>query len=135
MLVNQSNGFAKAAGRVNWKSVGQWAIIAMILASPVVMAQGGNEGLKDATTRACDFFGRINGILNIASVAVVTIAVVFAGYQVAFAHKRITDVAPVLIGGLLIGGAAQIAGMLIGKDSTECKATTYVISVDETYHA
>lgn len=134
MLVNQSNRIANAAGRVNWKSVGQWAIIAMILVSPVVLASG-DEGLKDATTRACDFFGRINGILNIASVAVVTIAVVFAGYQVAFAHKRITDVAPVLIGGLLIGGAAQIAGMLIGKDSTDCKATSYVTPIVETRNA
>ena len=31
------------------------------------------------------------------SVAVVTIAIIFAGYQIAFAHKRISDVAPILL--------------------------------------
>ncbi|TGR15954.1 type VI secretion protein, partial [Mesorhizobium sp. M8A.F.Ca.ET.202.01.1.1] len=55
--------------------------------------------------------------LNIASIAVVTIAVIFAGYQIAFAHKRIADVAPILIGGVLIGAAGQIARMLLGDGS------------------
>jgi type IV secretion system protein VirB2 len=50
-----------------------------------------------------------------ASIAVVTIAVIFAGYQIAFAHKRIGDVAPILIGGVLIGAAGQIARMLLGE--------------------
>lgn len=146
MLINQSNGIAKAAARVNWKKMGQWAVIALILVSPLAMAAGtgtgggGGTGLAGAQQKACGFFTRINDILNIASVAVVTIAVVFAGYQVAFAHKRITDVAPVLIGGLLIGGAAQIAGMLIGRDNTTCDAgsgtsTTYVMVVDEARNA
>ena len=53
-----------------------------------------------------------------ASIAVVTIAVIFAGYQIAFNHKRIGDVAPVLIGGFLIGAASQIARMLLPDDVT-----------------
>lgn len=60
------------------------------------------------------FLQNINGLLNLASIAVVTIAVIFAGYQIAFAHKRISDVAPILVGGFLIGAAAQIARMLVG---------------------
>ena len=47
------------------------------------------------------------------SVTVVTIAFVFAGYQIAFNHKRITDVAPVLVGAIVIGAAAQLAGWFI----------------------
>ena len=62
------------------------------------------------------FFDNIQGLLNIASVAIVTIAIIFAGYQIAFAHKRIADVAPILVGGLLIGAAAQIARMLLPED-------------------
>ena len=58
--------------------------------------------------KVCGFFNNINGLLNIASIAVVTIAVIFAGYQIAFAHKRIADVAPILIGGVLIGAAGQM---------------------------
>ena len=70
----------------------------------------------DAEARVEGFLTKINGLLNIASVAIVTIAVIFAGYQIAFAHKRISDVAPILIGGFLIGAAAQLAKMVIPED-------------------
>lgn len=73
-----------------------------------------------ADEKVCGFFENINGLLNIASIAVVTIAIVFAGYQIAFAHKRIADVAPILIGGLLIGAAGQLARMLMGADGGTC---------------
>lgn len=70
--------------------------------------------------KVCGFFDNVNGLLNMASIAVVTIAVIFAGYQIAFAHKRIGDVAPILIGGVLIGAAGQIAKMLLGDDFGDC---------------
>jgi type IV secretion system protein VirB2 len=92
------------------------AVFAGLLCLPALaMAQGGNFG--GAEEKVTTFFQNINGLLNIASIAVVTIAVIFAGYQIAFAHKRISDVAPILIGGFLIGAAAQIAKMLIGNDA------------------
>lgn len=77
-----------------------------------------------ATGRVTTFFTNLTGILNVASIAIVTIAVIFAGYQIAFAHKRIGDVAPVLIGGFLIGAAAQLAKMLLPDD---VMATTMVV--------
>lgn len=91
---------------------------------PDVFAQT-NFGGTDK--KVCGFFDNINGLLNIASIAVVTIAVIFAGYQIAFAHKRISDVAPILIGGLLIGAAGQIAKMLIGDTNSSCGGTTAAI--------
>lgn len=78
----------------------------------------------DTHESVCGFFNSINGLLNVASIAVVTIAVIFAGYQIAFAHKRIADVAPILIGGLLIGAAAQIAGMLLPENVNDCSTGT-----------
>jgi type IV secretion system protein VirB2 len=51
------------------------------------------------------------------SIVVVTIAIIFSGYQIAFAHKRIADVAPVMIGAILIGAASQIAGMFLSNSS------------------
>lgn len=72
--------------------------------------------------KVCGFLDNVNGLLNMASIAIVTIAVIFAGYQIAFAHKRIADVAPILIGGLLIGAAGQIAKMLIGDTGDSCTA-------------
>jgi len=72
------------------------------------------DDAAEATTKVSDFFVHLKGLLSVASLAVVTIAVVFAGYQIAFAHKRIADVAPILIGGFLIGAAGQVASMLVG---------------------
>ncbi|WP_282295863.1 TrbC/VirB2 family protein [Stenotrophomonas sp. PS02289] len=101
---------------------------------PDVFAQT-NFGGTDK--KVCGFFDNINGLLNIASIAVVTIAVIFAGYQIAFAHKRISDVAPILIGGLLIGAAGQIAKMLIGDSATSCGGTTTaaIMNVVQYYRA
>lgn len=76
------------------------------------------QDVAGATSRVEGFFRNVNALLNIASIAVVTIAIIFAGYQIAFNHKRISDVAPVLIGGFLIGAAAQIAKMLLPDDVT-----------------
>ncbi|MGV8958881.1 MAG: TrbC/VirB2 family protein [Stenotrophomonas sp.] len=100
---------------------------------PEVFAQSTNFGGTDQ--KVCGFFSNINGLLNIASIAVVTIAVIFAGYQIAFAHKRIADVAPILIGGLLIGAAGQIAKMLLGDSSSTCAATTALFEAAQYYRA
>lgn len=84
-----------------------------LLVSPDALAQaagGGTGGFKGACDNVVLFFTNFETLLKAASVIIVTIAIVFAGYQIAFAHKRLTDVAPILIGGLLIGGAAAIAG-------------------------
>lgn len=87
-----------------------------VLAAPGV-ALADSSAFGDAEDKVQGFFQGLNSLLNIASIAVVTIAVIFAGYQIAFAHKRISDVAPVLIGGFLIGAAAQLAKMLLGDNA------------------
>lgn len=92
-------------------------LLTAIVAFPALAADG-DVGLADTDTKVCGFLGNINNLLSMASVVVVTIAIVFAGYQIAFAHKRISDVAPILIGGLLIGAAGQIASMVISSDET-----------------
>ena len=89
------------------------ALFVAVLAVPNVLFAQTFEG---ADQRVCGFFDDIRGLLNMASVAIVTIAVIFAGYGIAFAHKRLSDVAPVLIGGFLIGAAAQLAKMVIPED-------------------
>ncbi len=90
-----------------------------------------------ADERICGFFENIAGLLNMASIAVVTIAVIFAGYQIAFAHKRISDVAPILVGGLLIGAAGQIARMLMGGEggATEDCGTAMLLNVLPVFNA
>ena len=87
---------------------------AMLAFPELAFAQDGSGAETSVTT----FFDNINNLLIVASIAIVTIAVIFAGYQIAFNHKRVGDVAPVLIGGFLIGAAAQIAKMLIPDNPT-----------------
>lgn len=81
-------------------------------------------GFAAACTNVQTFFQNFETILKVVSVMIVTIAIVFAGYQIAFAHKRLSDVAPILVGGLLIGGAAAIAGWFtagwIGGTAATC---------------
>jgi len=91
-----------------------FASAATLVATLVIPLSAIAQDFGGADTKVSRFFDNINGLLTIASIAVVTIAVIFAGYQIAFAHKRISDVAPILIGGFLIGAAAQIARMLLG---------------------
>ena len=87
---------------------------ALLLLAPALALADGAPDFGGTDSKVTGFLQNINGLLNLASIAVVTIAVIFAGYQIAFAHKRIADVAPILIGGFLIGAAAQIAKMLVG---------------------
>lgn len=103
-------------------------MLALYLFAPAAFAGAASSPFSDTDTKVCGFFNNINSLLNMASIAVVTLAVIIAGYQIAFAHKRIADVAPILIGGLLIGAATQIAKMLIGpQDVTSC--TTAVMDM------
>src|SRR3546814_7668922 len=113
--MKQSNLVDKAGAA--WSEVRKAAFVAMFALLP---ASAWAQDAIGENGAVCKFFSNINNILNIASIAVVTIAVIFAGYQIAFAHKRISDVAPVLIGGLLIGGAAQFAKMLMPNQSDQC---------------
>lgn len=97
---NRSRQLARAA---------RIAAISCLAMPALAMAQDAAE----AQGRVSTFLNNLNSLLNLASIAVVTIAIIFAGYQIAFNHKRISDVAPVLLGGFLIGAAAQIAKMLV----------------------
>ena len=96
-------------------------VLVVMMASAIALAFPELALAQDATGaqgRVTSFFTNINSLLNVASIAIVTIAVIFAGYQIAFNQKRIGDVAPVLVGGFLIGAAAQIAKMLLPDDVT-----------------
>jgi type IV secretion system protein VirB2 len=107
------------------------AFVAILVLPELAFAQASPFEGTDGTVKS--FFKNINGLLNIASVAVVTIAVIFAGYQIAFAHKRIADVAPILIGGFLIGAAAQIANMLLGQGDNSTAITMVLNTVSSVY--
>ncbi|HWU77088.1 MAG TPA: TrbC/VirB2 family protein [Rhodanobacter sp.] len=107
--------------------LGVFLYLAVLIALIVPGIAFGQDASATIDT-TCKFATNINKILNAISIVVVTIAVVFSGYQIAFAHKRIGDVAPVLIGAVLIGAAGQIAKMFLAGSTTasgasECTAS------------
>ena len=55
----------------------------------------------------------VNTILVTISIAVVTIAIIWAGFKMIFQGARLADVANVLIGGTLIGGATAFSTYII----------------------
>jgi len=99
-------------------------LTAALVLPGLAMADG--VGTDTALGATCGFLGSILSLLNAASIVVVTIAVIFSGYQIAFAHKRISDVAPIMIGAILIGAASQIAKMFLSSSagSNACSTST-----------
>ncbi|ACB28245.1 TrbC/VirB2 family protein [Methylobacterium radiotolerans] len=83
--------------------------VAALTAATVVAGPAAAEGL-DKVNQGVE---NILGILNVISVSIVTIAVIWAGYKMAFAHARFMDVVPILGGGIMIGAAPQLARFLI----------------------
>ena len=55
----------------------------------------------------------VNTILVTISIAVVTIAIIWAGFKMIFQGARLSDVANVLIGGTLIGGATAFSTYIV----------------------
>ncbi|GGA22113.1 TrbC/VirB2 family protein [Dyella nitratireducens] len=101
----------------------------VLAASLVLPSMGFAQDASELTQTTCGFFSNINTVLNAISIVVVTIAVMFSGYKVAFSHARIAEVTPVLIGAILIGAASQIAKLFLSGSagSSQCQATTGLI--------
>ena len=81
------------------------AALAVQLAPHLALAQGFDKINTTVTN--------VNTILVTISVAVVTIAIIWAGFKMIFQGARLADVANVLIGGTLIGGAAAFASYIV----------------------
>jgi type IV secretory pathway VirB2 component (pilin) len=60
------------------------------------------------------FMDNVLGILRGASIAVVTVAIIWAGYKFLFKHADMGECAKILGGGLLIGSASEIARYMLG---------------------
>ncbi len=82
-------------------------LVALALSStaPLALAQGFTKINTTVTN--------VNTILVTISIAVVTIAIMWAGFKMIFQGARLADVANVLIGGTLVGGAAAFASFIV----------------------
>ncbi|MBN8490703.1 MAG: TrbC/VirB2 family protein [Burkholderiales bacterium] len=86
------------------------AIVALaLLAAPLAWAQEAGGSFDKINTTVTN----VQAILVTISIAVVTIAIIWAGFKMIFQGARLADVANVLIGGTLIGGAAAFASYIV----------------------
>jgi type IV secretion system protein VirB2 len=81
------------------------AVAALAFGRPA-LAAGGFDKINTTVTN-------VNAILVTISIAVVTIAIIWAGFKMIFQGARLADVANVLIGGTLVGGAAAFASFIV----------------------
>ncbi len=81
----------------------------LALAATVVPAVASAQGFDKINTTVTN----VQAILVTVSIAVVTIAIIWAGFKMIFQGARLADVANVLIGGTLIGGAAAFASYIV----------------------
>jgi len=77
----------------------------VVMWSPVAMAAGFDK--------INDTVANVNTILVTISIAVVTIAIIWAGFKMIFQGARLADVANVLMGGTLVGGAGAMAAFIV----------------------
>lgn len=81
----------------------------LLTAQNAMAAQGGGlDGIKS-------IFQQVAESLDIISVVVLTVAFAIAGYKVVFGGRTIQEVAPILIGGVIIGAAGYLASLVLGK--------------------
>jgi len=81
------------------------AAASLVLTSQAALAAGFDKINTTVTN--------VNTILVTISIAVVTIAIIWAGFKMIFQGARLADVANVLIGGTLVGGAAAFASYIV----------------------
>lgn len=55
----------------------------------------------------------VQTVLTSVAVTLFTVAIMWAGFKMAFSHAQWSDVSNVVIGGMLVGGAAGIAAWLL----------------------
>lgn len=78
-----------------------------LIGSSVLAISENALAFEKATSLINKFSGWLTGI----GVAVITIAIMIAGYKILFQGQTFREVAPILIGGILIGSASSIAGI------------------------
>lgn len=91
---------------VNGRRVATAVLCALATTAPRVVLAQGFDKINTTVTN-------VNTILVTISIAVVTIAIIWAGFKMIFQGARLADVANVLIGGTLVGGAAAFASYIV----------------------
>jgi hypothetical protein len=103
-----------------WARAQMFALMGLVAVAMMAFfidpAWAGSTVKNKVQTFTCD----ILGIVVVAGRVVVTVAIFIFGYMVSFGGKRPTEAAPVLVGGLIIGIAGELAAFFVPGGS-DCK--------------
>ncbi|ACX83259.1 TrbC/VirB2 family protein [Aggregatibacter actinomycetemcomitans] len=99
------NFLSKVKGKLN---AGKTAVVGAMVLAATNSSQA--AGLQKVNTLVDNILNSLTYI----QIGVVTIAVIVAGYKVLFQGQTFREVAPILVGGIIIGAAAEIAKLLVG---------------------
>ena len=102
---------ANIKDKIKQSHIGQFILFTAALAASEVALAGGGGGLGGVTKIFTDVHAALKG----AAVVVITVAFCVAGYKVVFGGRTIQEVAPILIGGIIIGSASYLATLVVGK--------------------
>jgi len=105
MEINPLQRLKAKASSVQAKIALQFSLLMALFASATANAQG----LQAVTQLATDVTGVLTGL----GVAVVTIAIMWCGYIMLFSRGNTSQIPYILGGGVIIGGAAQIAAFIV----------------------
>lgn len=86
-------------------------VIALLSAFPALILP--LHALAQSFDKVNETVDNVVDILIVISVGVVTAAIMWAGYKMIFGGARLADVANVLFGGTLVGGAGAFAAYII----------------------
>ena len=81
--------------------------VACILVPDMAFAAGGLAKTKKVVDRVSEW-------LQYLAIGIVTIAIFIVGYKVLFGGQTVRECAPILIGCAILGGASEIASLLLG---------------------
>ncbi|MDD3465174.1 MAG: TrbC/VirB2 family protein [Candidatus Cloacimonetes bacterium] len=87
--------------------------VMLMLAAMAIMVEPAFAGDSGGLEKVNSFVENVLAILRGISLGVVTGAIMWAGYKYLFKHADLGEVGKILAGGLLIGGAAELAGYLL----------------------
>lgn len=98
--------------QLNRRLTPRFAVVPLLAATTIHAFAG--AGVSAAMQKGQTILSDVSSGLTALGIIVVTIAVMFVGYRMLFGGAHWKDLAPIFWGGLLIGGAATVAGALLG---------------------
>jgi type IV secretion system protein VirB2 len=109
----------KLNAKINKDCVVKFGILAapVLFYAALIMVSPDSAFAADGIQKVSDLLDKVRKALAAAGVAVIAIAIIWAGYRLAYCHSSMQDIVKPVGGAILIGAALEIAQFLIPTTS------------------